>query len=71
VLYQQGGEIVDIEVADQISLIFDVDPDKVMLRAAFGPGDKGAGIVAATAAPAGTQAGDNPGRRRAVRGCCW
>lgn len=59
-LNEQGGEIVDIEIADDVGLVFDIDPDKVVLRMPFGQLREGDLVLAATAAPLRAQAGDHP-----------
>ncbi len=61
---QEGGEVLDVEVADQLGLVLDVDPHEAGggagVAQAHGDarGDEGVAVGLAGAAPLGAQAGD-------------
>src|SRR5450830_1212387 len=66
-LDQQGGEVVDVEVAHHVGLVFDVDPDEERVRVARGQFLERGAVAAAGAAPQRAQAGHGPAR--AGQGC--
>jgi hypothetical protein len=59
-LDQQGREVFDVEVADDVGVVFDIDPDEEFVRMAFGQFVEGGAVAGAGAAPGGAQAGDDP-----------
>ena len=59
-LDQQGGEVVDVEVAHHVGLVFDVDPDEERVRVARGQFLERGAVAAAGAAPQCAQASHGP-----------
>src|ERR1700737_3816606 len=59
-LDQQSGEILDIQVAYQVRLIFDVDPEETLVGMARRQFIETGAILATDVAPGRAQAGDNP-----------
>src|SRR3569623_1694705 len=59
-LYQHGRKILDVELAHHIGLIFDVDPQKTLIRMSRSKCVEFRLELAADIAPCGTQAGDDP-----------
>jgi hypothetical protein len=60
-LNEQGREILDIEIADYIGLILDIDPDEALVRVTRRKRGKGIAVLCAGAAPCGAQARNHPG----------
>ena len=50
-LDQQGRKVFDIEVADDIGLVLDINPDEVLVRMALGQRFEGGAVLAAYIAP--------------------
>lgn len=59
-LNQQGREIVDIDIPDQIGLVFDIDPDEKQVAMTRGELAELMAVLAAHIAPRRAQAGDDP-----------
>lgn len=59
-LDQQGREVVDIEVANQISPIFNIDPDKQFVRMLCCQFIEARAVIGTDVAPGRAQAGHDP-----------
>lgn len=60
-LHQQCGEVFNIDIAEQVGLVFDIDPDKTLVGVLGGKTVKTVPIAATGIAPGGAQAGNDPG----------
>lgn len=59
-LDQQGREILDIEVADQVGAVFDIYPDKQLVRMLGRQLVKAGPVIGTDVAPGRAQAGHDP-----------
>lgn len=59
-LYQNGREILDIKITDQIGTILDIDPDEQLVRMFAGKCIKAGTVRGADIAPCCTQTGNDP-----------
>lgn len=59
-LDQQGGEVLDVQVAHHVRVILDIDPDEELVRMARGQLLERGAVGFARAAPGRAQAGDDP-----------
>ena len=59
-LDQKSREIVDVQITDQVGLIFDIDPGELHLRMALRQRLEILAIFATTAAPGSAQTSHNP-----------
>lgn len=59
-LDQQGREILNIKVADQVGPVFNIDPDEQFVRMLRRQFIKAGPVVGADVAPGRAQAGDDP-----------
>jgi hypothetical protein len=60
VLNQDGGEVLNVEVADKIGLILDINPDKLLLGMFRSQCLEARPVLFADIAPCGAQAGYYP-----------
>jgi hypothetical protein len=57
-LDEEGGEVVDVVVVEEVGVVLHVQPQEAGLGKAGGQGFEAGAVVAAGAAPGGAQAGD-------------
>lgn len=57
-LDQQGRKILDVDIAQQIGLVFDIDPQKMLVGVECRQFFELRAVVATDVAPGGAQAGD-------------